>query len=209
MIEAVIFDGAGVLTDAFSAELVAGALAAGADADVLVEVLYPLFADAGTGASVGNRLERGEISLEDFLGALGEHEPDVRLVLDPAAPTFFGHGFGPNLPMHQLVRDVKAAGLATALVSNNVREWQPTWDRVIPADLPFDVRLFSWQVGMRKPEPGIYRAALERLDVGAAATLYLDDFPAMVEGARRAGMRAIEVRDSAAAIAEVRALLSL
>ncbi len=209
MIDAVLFDGAGVLTDAFSAELVAGGVPAGADADVLANVLLPLFADAGNGTSAGNRLERGEIDLEEFLEGLGEDEPHVRLVLDPAAPTFFGHGFGPNLAMQQLVRDVNAAGIATALVSNNVRAWQPTWDRVIPADLPFDLRLYSWQVGMRKPEPRIYRTAVEQLGVDPAAALFLDDFPAMAEGARRAGLRAIEVTDGAAAIAEVRSLLGL
>lgn len=204
---AVLFDAAGVLTVPFSFELVEPAVAAGADPELLVEVLYPIFAHAGDGTSMGNRLERGEVTLEDFFADLGPAEPHCRAVVDPASPTFFGHQWAGDPVMHDFVREVSAVGLATALVSNNVREWQPVWDRVVPPDLPFDARLFSWELGMRKPEPDIYLEALDRLRVRADEAIFLDDFPAMVEGARAVGMTAIEVTDKHQAIAEARALL--
>ena len=118
-VRAVLFDAAGVLTAPFDIELVEGALAAGADPEVLVEVLFPLFASAGSGDSMGNRLERGEVTLEAFFASVGSAEGDVRLVVDPAAPTFFGHAWEPNAAMQAFVCEVSEAGFATALVSNN------------------------------------------------------------------------------------------
>ena len=98
-IKAVLFDAAGVLTGPFSVELVEGALAAGADATVLAEVLFPIFASAGTGDSIGNQLERGEVSLDDFFASFGEHERDLRVggrpclrhLLRPTVATKRGH----------------------------------------------------------------------------------------------------------------------
>lgn len=207
--KAVLFDAAGVLTEPFSVDLVVPAVEAGADPDVLVETLYPIFAHAGDGDSMGNRLERGEVTLEEFFDSLGDKAVHCRHVVDPAAPTFFGDRWAPNVEMHAFVREVSAAGFATALVSNNVREWQGAWDRVVPPDLPFDVRVYSWEVGMRKPEPGIYRHALERLGVAAGEALFLDDFAAMADGARSVGLHAIDVVDTTTAITAARRLLDL
>lgn len=208
-VRAVLFDAAGVLTAPFSFELVEAAIAAGAAADVLVEVLLPIFSEAGDGDSVGNRLERGEVSLEDFLVSLGDAEPHIRKVIDPTESTFFGATWGSNQAMHDFVVEVHDAGFVTALVSNNVREWQPTWDRIVPATLPFDARVFSWEIGARKPERAMYTQALDALGVEPAEALFIDDFAAMAQGARDLGMLAIDFVDAESAIAEARGLLGL
>ncbi len=232
MIRAVLFDAAGVLTAPFGFDLVEDALAAGANAEVLMDVLLPIFSnhtpdtgDTGstgsagstnntdntdnTGSQVGNRLERGEVTLEEFFESLGDVRTDIELVIDPTKPTFFGDRWTANSVMHDFVREVHAAGFATALVSNNVREWQETWDRVVPADLPFDVRVYSWKLGARKPEPAMYMHALDELGVAPADALFIDDFPAMAEGARALGMTAIDFVDAESAITEARELLGL
>lgn len=209
-IRAVLFDAAGVLTAPFSVELVSDALEAGADPEVLLEVLYPIFAHAGDGESAGNRLERGEITLEAFFGSLRpEEQPHVRMVIDPASPSFFGDSWAPGSQMQQFVHEVAGAGYLTAMVSNIVTEWIPVWERVIPLDLPFDARIYSCVIGARKPEPAIYQHALDALGVSASEALFLDDFEAMVEGARDLGMQAVHVVDPVTAIAEARAILDL
>ncbi len=209
MFEAVLFDVAGVLTEGFTHALVAEAIEAGADFGLLAEALLPVFAGEGDGDTPGNRLERGEMTLEDFLTTLGPAEPHARMVLDPASPQFFGAGLAPKLAMHAFVDEVRAAGLKTAAVSNNVREWQSVWDAAMPPHERFDAVVFSCQVGVRKPNPAIYELALERLGVAPGAALFLDDFAAMAEGARAVGMTAIDVVDHDEAIAEARALLGL
>ena len=209
-VRAVLFDAAGVLTAPFSAELIGDALEAGADPEVLLNVLYPIFAHAGDGASAGNRLERGEITLEEVFASLAPAEqPHVRMVIDPASPTFFGDTWAPGPEMQAFVREVADAGFQTAMVSNIVTEWIPVWERVVPLDLPFDVRVYSCVIGARKPEPAIYEHALDALGVEPHEALFLDDFEAMVEGARELGMHAVHVADPATAIADARAILGI
>jgi putative hydrolase of the HAD superfamily len=55
----------------------------------------------------------------------------------------------------------------------------------------FDVALSSCYLGMRKPEPAIYRRALDILGKPAERILFIDDRAENVAGAMAAGMKAI------------------
>lgn len=55
----------------------------------------------------------------------------------------------------------------------------------------FRGRIYSCRVGASKPNPLIYRAALEACRVSAGQALFIDDVPAFVEGARRLGMEGL------------------
>lgn len=57
----------------------------------------------------------------------------------------------------------------------------------------FDVVIESSKVGVRKPNPAIYRMMCEALDVAAADCLYLDDLGINCKGAAEVGMTAIKV----------------
>jgi len=54
-----------------------------------------------------------------------------------------------------------------------------------------DLVIVSAEEGIRKPEPEIYARAAKRLDVAPRECLFVDDKPANVAGARKAGMRAV------------------
>ncbi|USR79385.1 HAD-IA family hydrolase [Arcanobacterium pinnipediorum] len=55
----------------------------------------------------------------------------------------------------------------------------------------FDVSLFSCELGLAKPDPAIYRAAIEALGEAGDNILFFDDTYANVVGAREAGLRAL------------------
>ena len=55
----------------------------------------------------------------------------------------------------------------------------------------FPNRIFSCAVGVSKPNPLIYRAALQACKVEAAEAVYIDDIPAYAEAARRLGLAGI------------------
>ena len=95
------------------------------------------------------------------------------------------------------------------MISNNGKEWQPAWDKVIPTRDLFDATIFSSEVGCRKPSSEIFNIALRELDVQPHEAIFLDDFPAMAQGARDAGLNAINVHDHGLAIQETRALLQI
>jgi len=55
----------------------------------------------------------------------------------------------------------------------------------------FPVRIYSYQVGASKPDPIIYRQALQACKVRAKEAVYIDDVAAYAEAARRLGMTGI------------------
>jgi putative hydrolase of the HAD superfamily len=56
----------------------------------------------------------------------------------------------------------------------------------------FDLVLASGEVGIQKPDPGIFAAALERIDARADRSIYVgDNYWADVIGAQRAGLTPI------------------
>ena len=77
----------------------------------------------------------------------------------------------------------------------------------------FDVIVESSIEGVRKPEPEIYRRALDRLSeavgrrIEATDCAYLDDLGINLKPARALGMHTIKVTEPAAALAELSALL--
>lgn len=207
-IKAVCFDVAGVLTAPIGPPFAAKAQQAGLDLVELQSSALVAFAAPGDSDLPAHRLERGEISLDDFLGGLDPKDRASRLLMDPASKYFVPPAFEGHAGMHALVRDVRASGRATAVISNVVNEWLPWWEGTIPMDC-FDQVVFSSVVGLRKPNPAIYYHALVRLGVEPREVLFLDDFEAMVAGARAIGMHAIHVLDHDTAIAEARDLLAL
>jgi putative hydrolase of the HAD superfamily len=98
-----------------------------------------------------------------------------------------------------------------ALLTNNVREWEPHWRAKLPdVDDIFEVIVDSAFVGMRKPDPEIYRLTVERLGDGLRAEdcLFVDDIEANCDTARELGMATVHFRDNDQAVAEVRSLVT-
>jgi len=155
------------------------------------------------------KLERGEISEDEFISGL---EDGLEAILDhrPHLHHFrqkFWGALHPNEEMIELMRELKASGLKMAMLTNNVREWEPIWRAMLPVDEIFEEIVDSAFVGCRKPEARIYELTLERIGLPAEACLFVDDLHPNIEGAEAAGMRAVHFRDNAQAIAEIRAAL--
>jgi putative hydrolase of the HAD superfamily len=55
----------------------------------------------------------------------------------------------------------------------------------------FPIRIYSYRVGASKPDPVIYREALQACQVRAEEAVYIDDVAAYVEAAQRLGMSGI------------------
>jgi putative hydrolase of the HAD superfamily len=151
-------------------------------------------------------LEKGVISEEEFMRVL---EQQVGQPLERISDTYFDH-IHPNEPMIELMRSLRGRGLRMALLTNNVREWEPKWRAKLPdIDQIFETVVDSAFVGMRKPDPDIYELTVERLGDGlsAAGCLFVDDTDLNCESARSLGMRAVHFRDNEQAIPEIEAIL--
>jgi putative hydrolase of the HAD superfamily len=112
----------------------------------------------------------------------------------------------PNEPMIDLMREIKdGGGHRMALLTNNVREWEPLWRTMLPVDEIFEFVVDSAFVGMRKPDPGIYELTVKRLGDGyePADCLFVDDVEINIDGARELGMTAVHFVDNEQAIPEI------
>ena len=152
-------------------------------------------------------LEKGTISESEFLRML-EAELEPGTSLSGMRDVYFEH-LHPNRPMIEFMRDLRGRGLRMALLTNNVREWEPQWRAKLPEiDEIFEVVVDSAFVGMRKPDRGIYELTLERLgDVEASDCVFVDDVDVNCEAAASLGMRAVHFVDAEQAIRDVEMLL--
>ncbi|MFN8159946.1 MAG: HAD family phosphatase [Solirubrobacterales bacterium] len=156
-------------------------------------------------------LETGRVSEADFLATMAaELEPDLghRPEMHRFSEIYF-EALDPNPPMIELMRELRASGLRMALLTNNVREWEPLWRAMLPVDEIFETVVDSAFVGCRKPDPEIYELTLERLGLEAGDCLFVDDIEVNCRAAQDLGMGAVHFRDNGQAIPEVRAALGL
>ena len=73
----------------------------------------------------------------------------------------------------------------------------------------FDHVIESAKIGLRKPDPRIYRMMVEALAVDPNKCVYLDDLGVNLKPAREMGMTTIKVSNAAQAIAELEAATEL
>ena len=206
-IEAVISDFGGVLTtpmlDTFAAIQEEDALDAGDIGDALRRIAerdgaHPLY-----------ELECGRMTERDFMARLrAQLREDLgrEVALREFAERYFA-GLQPNEPMVAFLRELRDRGYRLAMLTNNVREWEERWRAMLPVDELFDVVVDSAFVGLRKPDPGIYRLTCERLGVAPEACLFVDDVEVNCAAAVELGMAAVLFRSSEQAIAEMREAL--
>ena len=89
------------------------------------------------------------------------------------------------------LEDLTERGLRLALVSNWSRQLRALLDGLGLSRF-FEVTVISEEAGLSKPDPGIYRTALEQLDVSAGHAVHVGDHPLNdLAAARRAGLRAL------------------
>ncbi len=88
----------------------------------------------------------------------------------------------------EAVRELKRRGYRLGVVSNAEGRVERDLDAAGYAGL-FETVIDSSVVGLEKPDPAIFRVALERLGVSAEGTVFLGDVPSVdVAGARAAGL---------------------
>ena len=95
----------------------------------------------------------------------------------------------------------------TGLISNNwsdLREYLVR-EKIIDA---FDHIIISAEVGVAKPEPRIFRIALEQAGVKPEEAVLVDDFYVNIEGCKKVGMKGIHFKDAQSAMQQLKELLS-
>jgi putative hydrolase of the HAD superfamily len=157
-------------------------------------------------------LEKGKLSEADFLAKVGDalepmlgHRPELHRFRE-----IYFDALHSNEPMIGLMREAKDRGFRMALLTNNVREWEPLWRSMLPVDEIFELVVDSGFVGCRKPDREIYDLTLDRMGgLAPEECLFIDDADVNCQAARELGMSAVHYQYNDQAIPEIRTALSL
>jgi putative hydrolase of the HAD superfamily len=148
-------------------------------------------------------LETGALSEDEFgagFGELLEIEDRTGLV-----DRMFG-GIREDERMVDAVRQARAAGVRTGLVSNSMGAGR--YDRSTFPEL-FDGVVISGDVGLHKPQPEIFLLGAERTGVAPEDCVFVDDLRENCEGAEGVGMTAVLHRGADTTLPELERLLGV
>lgn len=134
------------------------------------------------------RLETGQIGRSEFLAI-------VRPEFNHTGPesdflAIWEDIFEPNQPINQIV-EALADQMPLYLLSNISDIHREFIHRTYPIFQKFRDGVYSYEVGMMKPDPKIFHLAAERFGVVPSQTLYVDDMPENVQAAKEAGFRVV------------------
>jgi len=206
-----IFDWGGVVTspilDTVSAWLEADRI----DRDSYAAAMRPWIQRAYAaqeGESPVHTLERGEVSDAEFeatLAALLLSTDGEPVRADGLLKRMFAASVL-QAEMLELIKDLRAAGLRTGLLSNS---WGASdgYPRHLFGEL-FDDVVISAEVGMRKPEDRIFMLASRRLGVPPDECVFIDDVEHNITAARALGFHTVHHTEPVSTRAELTRLLA-
>jgi glucose-1-phosphatase len=154
-------------------------------------------------ADLHGRFEAGRMLPEEFalnLMTIGEFEmPYVEFV------AIWEDIFQLNEPVAQLITSLKSRGY-TLLLGSNTNVLHSTYYRqkFVPPFDQFDRLVLSHEVGHMKPDRRFYEACVAVANVPPSSCVFIDDMPENVEGARQAGLDAIQYRTTRMLIDDLR-----
>jgi len=153
-----------------------------------------------------DRVERAETTLDDFAAELQERVRAEGVEIDAqTARSFMGSPADrAAMPLRpeilHVCRELRRR-MPTALLTNNIVEWRQGWRRRMAVDDLFDLVVDSSEVGLRKPEEGIYRLVEQGLGLTGDRLLFVDDLGVNLKTAARLGWQTLKYVDTGAVVA--------
>ncbi len=209
-LKAVIFDFGGVFTDSPFHAFTAYAQRIGASEEQVTDIVFGGYGIDGD--HPWHQVERGEITLTDARDRITEIGAQQGLAIDiwDVFIAMGENGGGLRAELVEYVRAIRASGLGTGIITNNVVELKEHWRAMLPVDELFDFVIDSSEVGIRKPNPAIFEHALAVGGYTPDQVIFLDDFEGNVIAAQALNIRSILVDgDGAKTVADLDAILGL
>ncbi|WP_399896012.1 HAD family hydrolase [Streptomyces sp. BBFR51] len=157
------------------------------------------------GIRLTQELERGELTQTEWNTAAGR-----RLGISP--DNLMGRIFADLRPEPSMIAAgaaARRAGLKVGILSNSVG--LHPWNLYDGYDVHrhFDAVVLSEKVGIRKPDPEIFRLVLRKLDLSAQECVFVDDTAHHLPAAEELGFAVIHAEEPTKTIAALEALLGV
>lgn len=204
--KALIVDFGGVLTGPLENAMAAFAVAHGIEMQHLVRAA--LSAYMGSEDALVTDFETGRISEEDFAVAFAARLGDysgVEIAHGGLVDRLF-EALELEEDMFELVGRARSRGYKTALLSNS---WGMRFYPLERINDLFDVVVISGEVGLRKPDPAIFKLTVDKLSLEPEDCVFVDDHPGHLKAAQQAGMTTVLHKSPGQSIPEIEALLDL
>lgn len=189
MIKAIIFDCFGVLT--------AGTWKAFMDS-------LPETADTRAASELNRAYDAGIITKEEFLKGVKDatgHEPQQ-------IEELLASDITKNIPLLNYIRDLRERGYRIGMLSNIATNWIRDTFLAAEEQQLFDDMVMSFEVGMVKPDPRIFRLACDRLGVETNETVLVDDIDRYCAVARDEGLQTVVYADFIQTKSEIERILT-
>jgi putative hydrolase of the HAD superfamily len=143
------------------------------------------------GVWIEGRPRRDTGSMAVYLASLGIEESSLGELLELRRDWTRGILVRPRDGAVETLQELHGRGVRTGLITVCSEDVVDVWPETPFAGL-FDAEVFSCSCGLRKPDPRIYRLALDQLEVEADEALFVGDGANdELAGAERVGMRAV------------------
>jgi len=180
---------------------------------VLTTDVWRAFLDnlpAGTDTTEARRLnhayDAGLISLQDFLEgvqkATGQKPTRVEELLEGTGEVV------KNTRLLEYITQLRGRGYKIGMISNIATNWIRDTFLSAEEQALFDHMLFSYELGLTKPDPRIYRLACERLGVEPEEAIFIDDIDRYCAAAEAEGLGAIIYTDFGTVQSQLESLLT-
>jgi len=132
----------------------------------------------------------GKISKERVLEAIAKNVKTSKKKLKKIIIKTYKRNFNQNKPLFKKVLELKKKGYKIAVLSD---QWPFSQEALMPKKLykKFDEVVVSCDVGVRKPNPKIYKLILRKLKLQAKQTLFIDNQEWNIKPAKKLRMKTI------------------
>lgn len=180
MIKAVLFDHGGVLSEGGKA---------GAIRQIFAKA-YKLDPETLRFEDIGLDALKGTVSDDAFLVKMNQHHAKGTSVVTRQDFMATVDHLVPSEAVYDLARRLRKHGIRTAILSNTFRMTAESLRKRGLYD-EFAPLILSCDVGMAKPERGIYELALKKLNLRPQEVLFIDDQQPFLDPAKALGIHTI------------------
>ena len=159
------------------------------------------------GGEMGRKAALGKASVEEVWESVRQ-ELDLSLDEREQLARDFWQGDDLDEELVAFIRRLRAR-FQTGLISNAWLELRELLEGHWQIDDAFDDLVISAEVGLMKPDPAIYKLALERLNAEADQAVFVDDFTQNIAAAADVGMHAVHFTDPKQAVMNVNQLIGV
>lgn len=154
--------------------------------------LYSLFKQH----EIFDKLEKGQLSEEEFVQTIREYSGTTathKQIIDSWNSLLLDY---PREHIELLKELNESSGYRTFLLSNTNQIHKDKYTQTLQEEFQidgledlFEKAYFSHEIGMRKPDPEIFRFVLEDSQLQAEETLFIDDSEVNIESAQKLGIK--------------------